>query len=174
MKMKTNELVKAGFFLALGLLLPYVFHITGGMGGQVLLPMHIPVLLCGFILGGKYGLIVGVITPFLNSVLTGMPPIYPTAVAMALELGAYGFISGYLYKNKKLNMFVSLTTAMVLGRVISGIANYILLSMVGKKYMLTLFITSSFIRPIWGIILQLILIPVIIKAVNSVNKGAAM
>lgn len=173
MKIKTNELVKAALFLALGLILPYVFHITGGMAGQMLLPMHIPVLLCGFVLGERYGLIVGVLTPLLNAVFTGMPPIYPTAVAMMLELGTYGFASGYLYKNKRANVFVSLIIAMLLGRFVSGIANFILLSMAGKSYMFAAFLTSSFVTPIWGIIIQIILIPIIVRAINKYMKKAA-
>lgn len=173
MKIKTNELVKAAFFLALGLILPYIFHMIGGTAGQILLPMHIPVLLCGFILGERYGLIVGIITPILNSVLTGMPPFFPTAAAMMLELGIYGFVSGHLYKNKKINIFVSLITAMLLGRLISGTANFLLLSMASKSYMFTVFITSSFVTPIWGIIIQIVLIPVIVKAADGYMGKAA-
>jgi thiamine transporter ThiT len=84
MNIKTKDLVKAALFLALGIILPYIFHMEGGMGGQMFLPMHIPVLLCGFILGERYGLLVGILTPVLNSVITGMPPIYPVALAMML------------------------------------------------------------------------------------------
>lgn len=169
MKIKTKELSRAGLFLALGLIIPYIFHMLGGMAGQIFLPMHLPVILCGFLLGGRYGLIVGIITPLLNSLLTGMPPIYPTGVAMAFELGTYGLISGYLYKRKRINMFISLISAMLLGRLVSGAVNYILLSMMGKKYMLEVFLASSFITPIWGILIQLILIPFLVKLVNS-NK----
>lgn len=170
MKIKTKELSRASLFLALGIIIPYVFHIAGGMTGQIFLPMHLPVLLCGFFLGSRYGLIVGILTPFLNSLLTGMPPIYPTGIAMALELGTYGLISGYLYKNKKSNMFISLIAAMLLGRLVSGAANYILLSMIGKKYMLKVFLASSFITPIWGILIQLILIPFLVKVIDN-GKG---
>ncbi|WDC85416.1 hypothetical protein PL321_08825 [Caloramator sp. mosi_1] len=62
-----------------------------------------------------------------------MPPIYPVAVAMAFELATYGFVSGYLYKRRKINLFVSLIVAMFLGRLVSGIANYILLTSMGKN-----------------------------------------
>ena len=89
--------------IALGIILPFL---TGQIPeiGSMLLPMHIPVLICGFICGWKYGLLVGLITPLLRSVSFGMPPIYPTAIAMSFELAAYGFISGLLFKivNKKL------------------------------------------------------------------------
>lgn len=166
MNVKTNQLVQAALFLALGLIVPYIFHTTG-IAGQIFLPMHLPVLLCGFILGERYGIIVGFITPILNSVLTGMPPIYPTALAMALELASYGFVAGYIYKNKKKNVILSLITAMIAGRIVLGVANYVLFFMAGNKYLLTMFIASSFIKPIWGIIIQLVLIPVIIKLIEN-------
>lgn len=170
MDVKTNKLVKAGLFIAFGLIIPTIFH-TVGMAGEIFLPMHLPVLLCGFLLGGRYGLIAGLITPLLSSVLTGMPPIFPVSISMALELASYGCISGWMYKGKKINVFVSLIVAMIAGRIVSGAANYILLSMAGKKYMLAAFLTSSFVTPVWGIIIQLIAIPVIINLVNK-NTGA--
>ncbi|MGI6362987.1 MAG: ECF transporter S component [Bacillota bacterium] len=93
----TKKIVLAGLFLALGLLLP---SLTGQIPsiGKRLLPMHIPVLLAGFALGGPYGLIVGLITPVLRSALFGMPPLFPNAAAMSFELAAYGLLAGLLYK----------------------------------------------------------------------------
>ncbi|GFR36365.1 ECF transporter S component [Thermobrachium celere] len=165
---KTKKLVLAALFLALGLLIPSIFHMSG-LPGNVFLPMHIPVLLCGFVLGEKYGALIGFVTPFLSSILTGMPPIYPVAVAMAFELATYGFVSGYLYKRRKMNVFVSLVIAMLLGRLVSGAANYILLTSMGKKYVLNMFITASFVKCIWGIVIQLILIPFVVKMIYKYN-----
>ncbi len=166
MGLETKNLTKASLFLSLGLIFPYIFHLTG-MAGTVFLPMHIPVLLCGFILGERYGLLVGFITPLLNSLLTGMPPIYPTGVSMALELATYGFITGYLYKNKDMHIVISLVIAMVLGRVVSGASNYLLLTMGGKPYTFEIFLASAFIKAIWGIVLQLAFIPVIVKSIDN-------
>lgn len=173
MKFSTKKMVEASFFLALGLILPMLFH-QFGMLGQLLLPMHIPVLLCGFILGKRYGSLVGFITPFLSSVLTGMPPIYPTALAMALELAVYGYAAGYFFKKKNINIILSLVIAMILGRIVSGMANLILFSMAGKPYAFSMFITASFVKPVWGIILQLIAIPTIVTVLEKAKKGAAV
>ncbi len=137
------------------------------MGGPVFLPMHLPVLLCGFIIGPKYGLIVGFITPLLSSLLTGMPPMYPIGLAMTFELAAYGFISGYLYKNRSLSVIPSLISAMLLGRAVSGLVNYLLITSGGNRFIFKMFLTSAFVRSIWGIIIQLILIPIIIKALEK-------
>lgn len=166
MKSSTNILVKEGLFLALGMIIPYIFHATG-IPGTIFLPMHIPVLLCGLILGSKYGLIIGLLTPILNSIFTGMPPMYPVAISMALELGAYGFFSGLLYREKKQNIYVALISSMLLGRVISGIANFLLLTAKGGSFVLAGFLTSSFVTAFWGIIIQLVLIPFLVKALEK-------
>lgn len=170
MNEKTKKLVWAALFLAIGILIPYIFHIIG-LPGQVFLPMHIPVLLCGLILGGKYGLMVGILTPLINSAVLGMPPIYPIGVCMAFELAAYGIATGLLYKNKKCNIFVSLIGAMLIGRVVSGIINYILLTVGGSGFVLGAFITGAFVKGVWGMAIQLILLPIIVKALEQVKKG---
>lgn len=170
MNEKTKDLVWAALFLAIGIIIPYIFHATS-LPGQIFLPMHIPVLLCGVILGKRYGLIIGILLPFINSALLGMPPIFPTGVAMAFELATYGIITGLLYKDKKCNIFVALISAMVIGRVVSGIVNYILLTVGGNGFVFTAFLTTTFVKAIPGIIIQLILIPVILKAVEHVKKG---
>ncbi|WP_027625173.1 ECF transporter S component [Clostridium lundense] len=173
METNTKELVKASLFLALGLILPYIFHFTG-MPGNVFLPMHIPVLLCGLILGERYGLLIGFITPLINSVITGMPPIYPVAVAMAFELAAYGWLSGYLFKRKKSNVYIALILAMIFGRLISGIANYVLMGFVGKSFVLKLFMISAFVKPLWGILIQIIIIPFVVKAIERNSKAVSL
>ena len=84
MSNKTKKLVLSALLLAAGLVLPFL---TGSIPnfGRMLLPMHLPVLLCGFVCGWKWGLLVGFVTPLLRSVLFGMPPMVPTALAMAFE-----------------------------------------------------------------------------------------
>ncbi|MEW9095568.1 MAG: ECF transporter S component [Clostridiaceae bacterium] len=164
--MNTKSLVKGSVFLAIGIIIPYIFHTTG-LPGTIFLPMHIPVLLCGFILGKKYGLVIGFITPYLNFLVSGMPPLYPTAIAMSFELATYGFLSGYLFKDKNYNMYVSLISAMLMGRVVSGVLNYLLLTLGGKPYALAIFLGGAFIKPIWGILIQLVLIPVIVKGLEK-------
>ena len=94
--LQTLRLTYAALYLALALVLPFL---TGQIPqiGSMLCPMHIPVLLCGFICGWPYGLVTGLIAPVLRSFLFGMPQLYPTAIAMTFELAAYGAVSGMLY-----------------------------------------------------------------------------
>lgn len=173
METNTKEVVKGGLFLALGLILPYIFHFTG-IPGNIFLPMHIPVLLCGFILGERYGLIIGFITPLMNSVITGMPPIYPTAISMAFELACYGWLSGYLFTKKSRNIYLSLALAMIFGRLVSAIANYVLLGFAGKSFVLKLFLINAFVKPVWGILIQIIIIPFIVKAIEKNSKVVSL
>lgn len=171
MNFKVNDMVKAGLFLALGIILPYAFHLTGLLG-PVFLPMHIPVLLCGFILGESYGLIIGFITPLLNSVFTGMPVMYPIGIAMTFELAAYGFLAGYLYKRKGINIFISLIIAMFVGRFISGVMNFTLLTLGHNTFVLKGFLTASFVKGLWGIIIQILFIPAAVKALENTEMLA--
>ena len=156
-KSTTLPLVLAAMFTALGVLLPIALH-PFGVTGQALLPMHIPVLLCGFLIGWKYGALVGFIVPLLSSLFTGMPPAYPVGISMALELAAYGFFAGII---------VSLVGSMLAGRAVMGIANLVLLGISGKPYLFSTFLTGAFVTALPGIILQLILIPAILLALKK-------
>lgn len=164
------KLVQAGALLALGLVLPIV---TGQMPkiGNMLLPMHLPVLLCGFICGPFYGLVVGIICPLLRSFLFGMPPFFPTAAAMAFELGTYGFVSGLLYSRSKWQCVWAvekcLIAAMISGRVVWGIVMMIMMNATGQSFTWTVFISGAFLNAIPGIIIQLIFIPAILVALNK-------
>lgn len=164
---KVRKLTLSGVFLALGLILPSIFHIFGPSAGSVFLPMHILVLLCGFICGPTYGALLGIITPLLSSFLTGMPVLMPTGVAMMFELMTYGFMSGVLLK--KINIFIALPSTMLLGRAVSGIANILLLNYLGKPYALEIFLSTAFVKALPGILLQLLLIPILVKVVQHLQ-----
>lgn len=166
-KTTTLQLVLAAMFTALGILLPMVFHLFGNNLGMALLPMHIPVLLCGFIVGSQYGALVGFIVPLLASAFTGSPPIWPIAISMAFELAAYGFFAGFL--SKKFNVFISLIGAMLAGRIVMGIANTILFGIAGIPYAFSGFVTGAFVTALPGIIVQLVLIPIILLALKRTD-----
>lgn len=169
-KNSIRNLVLAGLFVALGLVLP---SLTGRIPalGQRILPMHIPVLIAGFVCGWPYGLVVGFITPLLASIINGMPPMFPVALSMAFELGTYGLLTGLFYKllpKKPLYTYLALILAMLGGRVVLGLANVVLLGMNGKPYTFEMFMAGAFINAIFGIIIQIIIIPILI---NSLQKA---
>jgi riboflavin transporter FmnP len=167
MKSSSKELVLSGLFLALGLLLPFITGQIPSIGNK-LLPMHIPILLCGFICGKRYGLIVGFITPLLRSLILTMPPLF-IAVTMAFELAAYGFVAGLMYNllpRKNVNIYLSLIVSMVIGRIVWGIASSIVFGSIGMEFNWELFVAGGFINAIPGIIIQIILTPILVMAIN--------
>lgn len=163
-KLINKQLVLSGLFLAMGLLMPFLTGQIPSLGSR-LLPMHIPVLLCGFICGWKYGLIVGLILPIFRSTLFSMPPMFPTAVAMTFELATYGFVSGLLYKllpKKNASIFATLALSMVCGRVVWGAVSFFLYGLGKTAFTWELFLAGAFVNAIPGIVLQIILIPIIV------------
>lgn len=162
-----RKLVYTAICISLGLLLPMVNKIPGANVGAIILPMHIPVLLAGFLCGIPYATFCGFILPLLNFILTGMPPIYPVGISMMLELAAYGCITAVLYRVTKGKVYVPLIGSMIGGRIIMGIANTILWGLQGKTYGLTIFLTSAFVNALPGIAIQLIIIPIILYALKK-------
>lgn len=169
MKNTTQKITLSAILIAVGLVLPFF---TGQVPqiGNMLLPMHLPVFLCGLICGWPYGLAVGLILPLLRSFTFGMPPFYPIALAMAFELATYGFVSGFLYSRSRWQCMValyrSLIAAMLCGRIVWGIAEVILLGMGGKTFTWQMFVTGALLNAVPGIILQLVMIPAIMVSLH--------
>lgn len=155
--------------MALGMVLPFI---TGQIPqiASMLLPMHLPVFLCALICGWRYSVPMAFILPLLRAVTFGMPPLYPNAAAMAFELATYAFVAGFLYEKSRWQciraLYRCLLTAMVAGRVVWGIAEVVLLGMAGNTFTFEAFIGGALLNAIPGIILQLILIPAIMVALD--------
>lgn len=189
MKVSTKNLTLSGIFLALALVLPFL---TGQIPeiGSMLLPMHIPVLLCGFLCGWTWGLGVGFIAPLLRSLLFGMPPLLNVAIPMAFELAAYGALAGLLYnwlknnecrligsagKNGKpiVNTYIALIVAMLLGRLAWGVAKFAVVSLFTTGFFtLPMFFAGAFVTAWPGIVLQLAIIPPIVIALERQSAKA--
>ena len=174
---KTNKYivkpVLAALFLALGMVLPML---TGQIKeiGDSLLPMHIPVMICGLVCGYKYGAAIGLMLPFLRSLTFSMPPIYPNAVWMALELATYGLVIGFIYmklSKNRLSMYVALITAMIMGRVVWGVSKAVLLGLGGSSFSISAFIVGGFVDSLLGIVLQLIVVPPIAALINRMIRN---
>ena len=155
--------------VALCVVLPIAFHMIPN-AGSILLPMHIPVLLCGLVCGWQYGLVCGVLGPLLSSVLTGMPPaaILPS---MIVELGFYGCVSGLMMERVHTgilyaDLYISLPVAMLVGRVASGIAKALIFAP-GTTF--AVWATASFVTALPGILVQLIVLPNLIVALTRAS-----
>ncbi|MCR4936032.1 MAG: ECF transporter S component [Oscillospiraceae bacterium] len=169
MHQNVRKLTLSALFLALGLVLPFL---TGQIReiGSMLLPMHIPVLLCGLICGWPWGAAVGLVLPLLRSVTFGMPPLYPTAVAMSLELLTYGLVVGLVWglvRRQNLGtLYCALLAAMVAGRLVWGGAMVLLLGLQGGAFTWEAFLAGAVLNAVPGILVQLILIPAIMFALG--------
>lgn len=163
----TRRIVLTGLCIALGVVLPLAFHAVPN-AGSVLLPMHLPVLLCGLACGWVYGLGCGVIVPLLSSLLTGMPPA-AYLPSMVCELAAYGLASGIMssavnIKRRTLGLYIQLIAAMLAGRVVYGIMNALIFA--AGQYSFSIWLTGVFVTSLPGIAIQLVLIPLIIIALR--------
>ena len=168
-KQRIYDLVLAALCMALGIVLPFFTGQIPQIGGM-LLPMHLPVLLCGLLCGWQYGGLVGFVLPLLRYAMFGMPPIFPTGIAMAFELAAYGIIAGYLYNHSRwqcvISLYRSLIAAMLGGRIVWGVVRVLLTGVGGEPFTWQLFLSGAFLTAIPGIILQLVFIPVLMVALD--------
>lgn len=168
-QINTKNLVLGAMFLALAMVLPFLTMQIPSVG-NMLLPMHIPVLLCGFFCGPVIAGVVGIVAPLLRFLLFGMPPIMPTGISMCFELATYGIICGVLYKvfpKKNIYIYASLIIAMIAGRIVWGIVRVILLGVNGTEFGWGIFMTEGFVKAIPGIILQIVLIPVLVMTLKK-------
>lgn len=171
---RTRKLILSALFLAVGMILPFITMQIPTIG-NMLCPMHIPVLLCGFICGGPYGFAVGILTPLVRSVLTGFPALYPNAVSMSFELAVYGGLTGVLYqrlaKQKKgmAAIYAVLVISMISGRAVWGVVSLILYRVMGNVFTWQIFAAQAFVNAVPGIAVQLVLIPVIVRRLQKVN-----
>lgn len=169
--LRVKKLILAALFLAMSMVLPFL---TGQIPevGSMLCPMHIPALLCGFFCGWPWGLMVGIVAPLLRSVTFGMPPMFPVAICMAFELATYGAVAGALYQRlpkKKSSIYVALLVAMVVGRLVWGAAQFVCMGLNPAAFGFAAFWSGAVATAIPGIIVQIILIPLLVMALEKHN-----
>lgn len=169
MSKTTKNMTLSAMFLAIGMVLPFL---TGQIPqiGNMMLPMHIPVLLCGVICGWQYGAALGFILPLIRYMVFGMPVLFPTGIAMAFEMLTYGLVIGLVYSLSRWKCIVSLyralISAMIAGRVVWAVAQMILLGVSGGAFTMKMFLAGAFLNAVPGIIIQLVLIPAVMVALG--------
>lgn len=165
----TKKLTLSAMFLAIGMVLPFL---TGQIPqiGNMMLPMHIPVLLCGLICGWQYGAVLGFILPLVRYLVFGMPVLFPTGTAMAFELMTYGLVIGLIYSFSRwkciISLYRALIGAMIAGRIVWAAAQMILLGVFGGTFTMKMFLAGAFFNAVPGIIIQLVLIPTVMVALG--------
>lgn len=162
-----RKLTYSAMCLSLCMVLPFF---TGQIPqiGSTLCPMHLPVLLAGYLCGPWWAMAVGAAAPLLRHVWLSMPPLV-AALGMTFELAAYGLLTGLLYRilpKKPVSIYLSLLCAMVLGRVIWGCAMVLIMGASGSPFTWSAFIAGALLNAIPGILLQIIVIPVLVMALQ--------
>ena len=171
-KASTKRLTAGALMLAFGILLPQLFHLTGiPQAGEIFLPMHIPVLLAGFVIGGEYGFAIGALTPILSHFITGMPGT-PRLPFMIGELAIYGLVSGLLFhnagfRNKKLGGLITLVVSMIAGRAFYAAMLFVAANLLNIKCGGAVAAVTATVKGVYGIGLQLLVIPPIIYAAQK-------
>ena len=172
--MDIKKIVYTAFFIALGIVLPMVFHLVGGPSlGRVFLPMHLPVLIGGAFLGPMAGLIIGIITPLLSSLFTGMPPVIPMLPIMIAELGIYGLVMGYFFFRIKMNVYLSLIISMLAGRIMASLVVLVLVYGFGFARLPAnpiIYIYGTITAGFPGIIGQLLIVPLVLRYIKRFNE----
>lgn len=163
-----RTLVFSALCAAMGIALPLAFHAIPN-AGAVMLPMHIPVLLCGLVCGPWYGAACGLLTPALSCLITGMPPV-AMLPGMLCELAVYGLVSGLMInsvrtKHKAVNVYISLICAMLTGRVAYGLLNALIFK--AGAYSMPVWLSAAFVTALPGIITQLLLLPPVAIALDK-------
>lgn len=172
MKTTTKKLTYGALIVACAIVLPQLFHLSGIPNtGAVFLPMHIPVLLGGFILGPAFGAVIGALSPLISSLLTAMPPLARLPF-MVIELAGYGFFAGLTYQTlgfnrKKCGTYLSLACAMLFGRVLYTLAAFIASAWLHiEKAGGIMAGVNATVTGFAGIVIQLMFIPPLVYALK--------
>ena len=176
-----KKMTISAIMIALGIVLPFL---TGQIQAiaRWISPMHIPVFICGLTCGWQWGLGVGFILPLMRGAMFGMPAVPNSALPMAFELAAYGFLTGFLYprllrrsigKTHTPALLISLIVAMILGRIVGGGAKALLLMLgfIGSSnpYTFAAFVSSYFIGTAPGALIHIILVPAVVTALEKAH-----
>ncbi|MFV0363014.1 MAG: ECF transporter S component [Suipraeoptans sp.] len=165
-----KNMTLSAMFIAIGMVLPFLTAQIPQIG-NMLLPMHIPVLLCGLICGWQYGMSVGFILPIIRYVVFGMPILIPNGIAMACEMAVYGLVIGLIYNRSKwkciLSLYRAMLVSMLAGRIVWGVVRVLMMGLSSEAFSFKIFISGAFLTAMPGILLQLILIPAIMLALSK-------
>ncbi len=175
-KHTTLSVTTCALCVALGILLPLAFHWVGLKAvAKFFSPMHLPVFLCGLLAGPWYGLLCGLILPYLSSLLTSMPAAFPNALVMTFEMAAYGCFAGLFLQllfRKVRRLWVvypALILAMLAGRAVYGISYAILFALQQTPYSFEAFLSGAFVTTWPAIVTQIILLPAMVFALKKAN-----
>ncbi|MBQ8960015.1 MAG: ECF transporter S component [Ruminococcus sp.] len=166
-----KTLVSAGL-IALAVVLPQLVHLAlGQLGGVKWLPMYLPVLIGGCLLGARWGLAVGVLSPLCSFLITsalGSPmPMAARLPFMAAELAVFAVVSGLFTKKIAANglwAFPAVILAQLAGR---GAFLGLIALTESRTQFTTAMIWQQIRTGFVGLAVQAVLVPLIIIGLRS-------
>lgn len=166
---QVNKLTACAMMIAAGVLLPIILHMVSGNAlGTILLPMHLPVLIAGLLLGPFYGIICAIVTPLISFMVSGMPPVVILPY-MIIELSVYALIAGILY-HKTRKVFISLICAQIGGRIVYAFLLFLTAQLMSWNVPAAMSVYTSFVTGIPGIVIQLLIIPVLVRILDKEKR----
>ena len=160
--------------LAAAVALPQAAHLlgyatgTGNTIGSILLPMHFAIIALGLFAGPYAGLVAGALSPVVSYLLTGMPSV-AVLPFMVAELAGYGFAAGFI-ASKDIHPALKVAFTLVAGRLLRTFVTAIAVAGFGANAGIA-DVWTAVVPGIPGILLQLILIPVIVRAVEAASRS---
>lgn len=159
MKANTRQITLIALFIALCLLVPMLFHLVGL--GKMFLPMFLPILMAGFLIKFPTATLVGLLGPWISALVTGMPPLFPTAISMSVEGSVTSGLASYLYHNKRLPLWLCIISPVIAQRAARIVMLLLILPLFGLPAKALSF--ADFVYTFPGVLLQLIFVPLVLK-----------
>lgn len=159
MKINTQQITLIALFIALCLLVPFLFHLVGL--GKMFLPMFLPILLSGFMIKFPAATLVGLLGPWVSALVIGMPPLFPTALSMSVEGSVTSGMASSLHHKKQLPLWLCLIVPVIAQRVARILMLLLILPLFGLPAKALSLVDLTYSFP--GVILQLALVPIILK-----------
>ena len=157
--------------LASAVALPQLFHLLGAVSnlgttvGASFLPMHLPIIIVGFIAGPYAGALAGAFAPLVSFALSGMPT-FSMLPLMIAEISAYGLFAGLL-RDSKIPSFGKLLSVQLLGRAVRALVTVIVVFTVTGTQITLSSIWTSVLTGLPGIVLQWAILPLLLFFVQN-------
>lgn len=172
LKVTVKTLLSAAV-IALAVLLPQAVHLAAGaQGGAQWLPMYLPVLLGGCLLGWRWGLGIGVLSPLVSFAVTSLAGSAMPAAArlpyMAAELAVFAAVSGLFSQKIAQNGWMAFP-AVLLAQV-AGRAVFLALAAIfqGVSSLSAAAVWAQIQTGLLGLLLQAVLVPLLVMGLRAV------
>lgn len=172
LKVTVKTLLSAAV-IALAVLLPQAVHLAAGaQGGAQWLPMYLPVLLGGCLLGWRWGLGIGVLSPLVSFAVTSLAGSAMPAAArlpyMTAELAVFAAVSGLFSQKIAQNGWMAFP-AVLLAQV-AGRAVFLALAAIfqGVSSLSAAAVWAQIQTGLLGLLLQAVLVPLLVMGLRAV------